>query len=66
MVGITKMVTFVLAVLPRVDRERHLKLVRQQHNELALLAYRDNIKILLHMPVLRVKVALLRVMLVKD
>ena len=66
MVGITKMVTFVVAVLPRVGREQHLKLVRQQHNELVLLAVQQNTKILLHMPLLPVKVVLLSVAVVLD
>ena len=60
------MVTFVVAVLPRVGRERHLKLVRQQHNELVQVVHRDITKNLLHMPLLRVKVAFLRVALVKN
>ena len=61
-VDTTKMVTFVLDVLPRVGRERHLKLVRQQHNELVLVVLQDQlIKILLHMPVLHAKVVPLRV-----
>ena len=60
------MVTLVLDVLPRVGRVRHLKLVQQQHNELVLVAVQQNTKILLHMPVLRVKVAFLRVALVKN